>query len=290
MTPLLSIVSATRNRPDSIRRLIASVRRQSIADRIEVIIVDDASDRPFSLEPEVKLIRNDTNIGPCAARNQGFRAAQGKFILLCDDDVEWPNVNTFQQAIDTAEKYPRFGAIGFKQFMSNGEPHHVQPVHSSVAVSATTFFGYCVLLRTEAVLGVGGFNESIRYCYEEQELGFRMHDAGWEIMFDPNLMVTHHHDPRGRNWHRIQRLITLNAIRTILMRFPLPYVLPCVLLKLLSFPVQSIRRGQNDWQGAFWLWGATLSWIIPALREREAIQISTLSRYRQLKRSPIPVC
>ena len=290
MTPLLSIVSATRNRPDSIRRLIGSVRLQSIADRIEIIIVDDASDQPFSLDAGVTLIRNDINIGPCAARNQGFRTARGKFILLCDDDVEWPNPHTLKQAIDTAEKYPRFGAIGFKQLMSNGEPHHVQPVDSAVAVSATIFFGYCVLLRTEAILGVSGFNESIRYCYEEQELGFRMHDAGWEIMFDPGLIVTHHHDPRGRNWNRIQRLITLNAIRTILMRFPLQYVLPCVFLKLMTFPVESFRRGQKDWRGTVWLWGATLSWIIPALRDREAIQSSTLSRYRKLKRSPIPVC
>lgn len=290
MTPILSIVSATRNRPDSIRQLIASARLQSIADQIEFIIVDDASDQPFTLDADVKLIRNDTNIGPCAARNQGFRAARGQYILLCDDDVEWPDTGMLQRAVDTAEKYPRFGAIGFKQLMSNGEPHRVQPVFTDVAVSATIFFGYCVLLRREAVLGVGGFNESIRYCYEEQELGFRLHDAGWEIMFDPSLLVIHHHDPRGRDWKRIQRLISLNAIRTILMRFPLLWVAPCVAVKLVTFPIDSIRRGQHDWRGTFWLWGSTLSWIVPALRDREAIQSSTLSRYRQLKRSPIPVC
>ncbi len=287
-SPLVSIVSATRNRPDSVRRLIDSLRKQSLTN-IEIIIVDDASDEPFTLDDNVRLFRNDKNVGPCAARNQGFRAAKAPYILLCDDDIEMPDADLLNRLVELAEKYPRFGAIGVKHLTPEGRPHQSQPAETDVRVSNTVFFGYCVLLRREAVIGVGGFNESIRYCYEEQELGFRLHDAGWEIMFDPTLQVIHHHDPRGRDWVRIQRLFTLNAIRTILMRFPFWWVLPCTLGKLVVFPIQSLRRGKLDWKGTIWLWGATLTWIVPALRAREAIQSSTLWRYRQLKRRPVPV-
>jgi GT2 family glycosyltransferase len=287
--PLISVVSATRNRPDSVRRLIDSIRHQSIDD-LEIIIVDDGSDSPLAIEDEdVILIHTNINVGPCAARNVGMRAARGKFIFLCDDDIELIDRNMLRSAIDLANRHPQFGAIGFKHFDESGNPHLNQPAHTAFAVSNTIFYSYGVLLRRDAVLAVGGFNESIRYCYEEQELGFRLHDAGWKIMFAPSLTLVHHHDPRGRNWKKIHRLITLNAYRTILMRFPAIWVLPAAIYKLAIFPIETARRGSPDFTGTLWLWTQAIRWIGPCLRDRAPIRYSTFKNYLALKRHPLPI-
>ena len=64
--PLVSIVIPTRNRKNKLIRLLASIMRSSYpADRLEVIVIDDAStDGTYHVVrkefPKVKLLRNET--------------------------------------------------------------------------------------------------------------------------------------------------------------------------------------------------------------------------------------
>ena len=50
-----------------------------------------------------------------------------------------------------------------------------------------------------------------------------------------------------------------------------------------------LRRKQWMVLAIFILPALAISWIVPAMRERSPIQVSTLRRYMQLKRQPVPV-
>jgi len=93
-TPLVSIILATRNRHQLLRRAVASVRAQEYS-HWEIVLVDDGSTDPT---PEVvaqlgaelgddrlRAIRISQS-GVCAARNHGLAAAQGAIIAYLDDD------------------------------------------------------------------------------------------------------------------------------------------------------------------------------------------------------------
>jgi len=94
LPPLVSVILPTYNRRSLVGRSIQSVLNQSF-DRIELIIVDDASTdgtdeviREFD-DPRIIYIKHHENKGGAAARNTGIQAAKGEFIAFQDSDDEW---------------------------------------------------------------------------------------------------------------------------------------------------------------------------------------------------------
>jgi GalNAc5-diNAcBac-PP-undecaprenol beta-1,3-glucosyltransferase len=91
--PLFSIICATYNRAELLRRAIKSVLRQTIGE-FELIIVNDGSTddttniiKAFD-DKRIIYISHSINKGLNAARNSGFAAAKGKFLAFLDDDDE----------------------------------------------------------------------------------------------------------------------------------------------------------------------------------------------------------
>ncbi|MDX2308699.1 MAG: glycosyltransferase family A protein [Hyphomicrobium sp.] len=92
--PLVSIIIPTFNRPRATRRAVMSVVDQQgfVSGDLEVIVVDDASPHPLTLEdvPDfVRVTRLARNGGAAAARNEGLSLARGKFIAFLDSDDVW---------------------------------------------------------------------------------------------------------------------------------------------------------------------------------------------------------
>jgi glycosyltransferase involved in cell wall biosynthesis len=92
--PLVSVVIATRNRSDLLRRTLRSICAQEGVD-LEVIVVDDASSdgttttMARSADDRVKVIRLPQREGVARARNCGIAAARGQWVAFCDDDDLW---------------------------------------------------------------------------------------------------------------------------------------------------------------------------------------------------------
>ncbi len=88
--PLFSIVIPTYGRAELLELAVASVLRQSIED-FEVIVVDDGNSgltARFS-DPRCRIVPRLVQGGAAAARNDGIRAAQGRFVTFLDDDDEF---------------------------------------------------------------------------------------------------------------------------------------------------------------------------------------------------------
>lgn len=92
--PTVSVVIATRNRPQMLRVAIDAVMNQTYAGPIECIVVFDRT------EPDVELLRSETartvvvtensrTGGLAGARNSGILLAQGDLVAFCDDDDVW---------------------------------------------------------------------------------------------------------------------------------------------------------------------------------------------------------
>lgn len=93
--PTVSVVLPVFNRPHLVRRAIESVLAQTITD-IELIVVDDCSTdntldvvAEYESDPRLIVHRNDTNLGPAGARNQGIEIARGRYVAFQDSDDRW---------------------------------------------------------------------------------------------------------------------------------------------------------------------------------------------------------
>ncbi len=96
----ISVIIPAYNRKDLLPVTLRSLLAQSVPAQ-EIIVVDDGStdDTAAVAEafgPPVRVIRQ-TNAGPAAARNRGFRESRGEFIHFFDsDDVALPNKHEVQ--------------------------------------------------------------------------------------------------------------------------------------------------------------------------------------------------
>lgn len=86
---MFSIIVPSYNRNEEIKALLESLKQQTLYN-FEVVIVDDCSKTPVSVNEEypfeVKVIRNNPNVGAAQSRNVGANHASREWLLFLDDD------------------------------------------------------------------------------------------------------------------------------------------------------------------------------------------------------------
>jgi glycosyltransferase involved in cell wall biosynthesis len=91
--PLIAVIIPTRDRPESLKRCLSALAEQTIADDLEVIVVDDGSvDRAAVVdvvaEHAFARLERQGSSGPARARNAGAAAARSEVLCFTDDDCE----------------------------------------------------------------------------------------------------------------------------------------------------------------------------------------------------------
>ncbi|MGO4105384.1 glycosyltransferase family 2 protein [Leifsonia sp. YAF41] len=94
--PRVSVVIATRGRPQMLRNAVRAVLGQDYAGAIDVTVVSDRIEIDPLDDVEVPLLRrrlrtvaNTRSPGLAGGRNTGILASDGELVAFCDDDDEW---------------------------------------------------------------------------------------------------------------------------------------------------------------------------------------------------------
>jgi glycosyltransferase involved in cell wall biosynthesis len=123
MNPLVSVIIPTFNRFPFLQQAVASVLKQSIADRVEIIIINDAStdagyktalDKIYGGEKRVVLIHLEKNMREVhgkkhaqgETRNVGLKIARGEWIAFLDDDDFFYDRFKLAKQIESMRKNP----------------------------------------------------------------------------------------------------------------------------------------------------------------------------------------
>ena len=97
---LVSVIIPTYKRPQTLCRCVESVLNQTYSE-IEIIVVDDNDPNSefrasteqvmssYSCNDKVIYIKHEKNKNGSAARNTGFRASHGSYVMFLDDDDEF---------------------------------------------------------------------------------------------------------------------------------------------------------------------------------------------------------
>lgn len=236
--PRFSIVVLTFAR-DAILAQMLERLRSYIGGRedVELILVDN---NPPSVEREqllkgfahARLVGDGVNHG-VVARNDGFGAARGEFVILLDDDVfvETPDFLERFGALFDAD--PKLGAVTIRKYV-RGEtrrrvdliPHTDKTIDLTRPFQTFRFVGGCVGFRGRTLAEVGGFLPDFFYGLEEIELSYRIIDAGWTMRYEPEIVAEELEHPAGRRPKRdVQTDRLANKYIISFLRMPFPYVI-----------------------------------------------------------------
>ncbi len=294
-TPRVTVSISTRNRLESLTRCVESVGL--ISDFVdEIIIVDDASDAPLeeplrqslggSFPVKLRVIRQNENKGPCAARNAIVKAAESDFVLNLDDDAFILEAKGILEALKIMRQDDRVAVIALAQANQDGTswPEFMQPAPVQYPCQVPAFTGYAYLFRRETYLSIGGYREEFFYMGEEKEYCLRLLNAGYSVIYLPDARVAHIADSSGRNHGRFIRLTVRNDCLSSLYNDPLLLMTATVPFRLYSY--FKMRRGLEvkDPAGFGWIVKQLFSHLPEVWRARRPVKWSTIKRWRQLRR------
>jgi glycosyltransferase involved in cell wall biosynthesis len=197
---LASVIVPTRDRPAALTRCLDALAAQTIADRLEVIVVDDGSVARTEVASVVRRARarliRQAGEGPAAARNAGARAAGGSFLCFTDDDcapaADWAErlVDALHSGADAAAGSTESsdGALATASEIVAHAPSTASAPNSSDLLFAPSNNLAC----TRAVFEATPFDESYPYAAgEDRDWCARLVAAGYDLRSEPAARVVH---------------------------------------------------------------------------------------------------
>ena len=182
----VSVVVIGRNEGKRLEHCLVSVKQAAWdSTQHELIYVDskstDASPALAQALGAITLVLDDAS--PCAAkaRNMGWQAAKGDFVLFLDGDTQL-HPDFVRQALSTLQEAKLCAVWGHRR-----ESRPEQSLYTKLLdldwiypTGRTLYFGGDVLVRRTALSQVNGFDGSLK-AGEEPELCARLRACGWEI-------------------------------------------------------------------------------------------------------------
>ncbi|HSO78516.1 MAG TPA: glycosyltransferase family 2 protein, partial [Bacteroidales bacterium] len=207
---------------------VASVIAATVSVNSEIIVVDncsaDGSAETIGLQyRNVRVIRNERNIGFGAACNVGIHASSSRYILILNPDT-FVQPEAITVALGFIKQHPEAGAVGARMADSNGTflpeskrafpslrtsifrftgMHRIFPRSSffnayylghlpdNITGRADILTGAFMMIRREALGKAGLFDTSFFMYGEDIDLSWRIVKAGFTNYFVAESRITH---------------------------------------------------------------------------------------------------
>jgi glycosyltransferase involved in cell wall biosynthesis len=215
MNPKVTIGVCVRNSAATLRDAIESIIAQDYPHELmEVIFVDDGSeDETLSIinsyipkmDMKVKVFHHGWK-GLGYSRNVVVNNAEGKYIIWVDGDMILPP-DHIRKHIDFMEKNPEVGIAKARHSMLNAKniievleniPFILYDLKDGSLDSKLPGTGGAIF-RINAIRRVGGFDSKLRGTGEDQDIAFRIKNAGWLIKRSTAIF----YEKRAQTWKEI---------------------------------------------------------------------------------------
>ena len=186
-SPRVSVVLPCFHQAHLLPEAVASVVAQTFTSWEVLIVTDGKSDDAReaarrlirqSLLTSIRLI-DHTGGGPSAARNAAIRAARGRYVLPLDlGDTLHPTM--LEKLVRVLDHEPQVGFVYSDiQYSSEREVHPLPAFDARTLITRDDFRGAASLVRKEAWMQVGGYDERLGEGYEDWDVWIGCVEKGW---------------------------------------------------------------------------------------------------------------
>ncbi|MFC8518562.1 glycosyltransferase family 2 protein [Streptomyces sp. NPDC057257] len=282
------------NRPAEVEALLESVAKQDHAPA-RIVVVGNGCPLPdfaarLALPGEVTLLELDENLGCPGGRNQALARLRDfgdvDIVVELDDDGLLVDVDVLRRVGELFTADPRLGIVGFRIADEHGETQqrHVPRVGASDPLRGgyvTGFLGGGHALRTAMLDEVGDWPAEFFFAHEEIDLAWRAADAGWKILYAPEILLQHPKTSPAR--HAIYyRVNARNRVWLVRRRLPLPLIpVHLGIWTALTLLRTRSREGLRAWFGGF------VEGLREPAGERRPMRWRTVWRLSRLGRPPV---
>jgi len=178
---LISVVIPCYNSGATLAQSLASVKTQTWTN-LEIIVIDDGSTEPNTCAVLAALegvtVVSQPNSGLPAARNAGFRAARGEYVLPLDAD-DWLEPTALEVMLQVL-KSSAYASFVFCDLQLEGEASGVLQRHYNFFEQLSlNQLPYCLLMPKRLWTEAGGYDESMCQGYEDWEFNIRLGILGY---------------------------------------------------------------------------------------------------------------
>lgn len=247
---LVSVTLVTTNDVVHLPRCLASLRAQTCRP-MEIVCVDnastDGSGEWLAAQPDIRLLRNDTNRGFCAAQNRAIAASKGDWVLCLNPDTKLEPA-CIAELVRAGECDPAIGMVCPKILRMDAAMRRSRPMLDSAGGYFTpllrhhdrgsgqidngqydapeyvfAYTGAVVLFRRAMIEQVsihGEFlDEDFFFYREDADLAWRAHLLGWRCLYTPRAVAHHVRRVLESNRRSLPALINLHSVKNrFLMR------------------------------------------------------------------------
>lgn len=221
--PLVSLVIPTRNEFGPIRRCIRSIIDKTTYRNFEIIIVDNGSADPATLDylgslkhdGRVRILRNDRPFNFSAWCNSAVEVANGEIVGLIDNGIEVISPEWLSEMVSIALQ-PGVGAVGAKLLYPDDTVQHAGVALGLYGVAGHVHrrfprrsFGYfgraslicdfsavtaaCMIVRKSIYRDIAGLNEQdLSMAFNDIDFCIRVREAGYRNVWTPYAELYHH--------------------------------------------------------------------------------------------------
>jgi GT2 family glycosyltransferase len=219
---------------------IRSIQNSKLKTSYEIIVVDNASNdgsvELMRLEfPAVLFIENPQNDGFAKANNIGIKKSAGDYILLLNSDISLAP-DALEKSLQYIEKNQNIGVLGIKLVLPDGRLDHTCKRGFPTPMSAVYYFlkihkkypnskkyghytqsfvdenktaivdavvGAFMLMPKEVIQSIGLLDESFFMYGEDLDYCYRVHSAGYDIVYYPEASAVHFKGGSGKSFKLI---------------------------------------------------------------------------------------
>ena len=233
----LSIIIVNYNTKQYLRDTLTAIYDYAPDFEFEIIVVDNASRDGswYMLKnefPQVRTIKNTTNVGFARANNQAIPRAMGKLILFLNPDAV-PKPGAIDKLVNFMDTTPYTGCVGGKLLNSDASLQlscRSFPTYISVFFGRQSLFrklfpgnpfskgflltdldysktqkvdwiiGACMLTHREILDRYGYFDEHFFLFVEDLDFCYRVKKSGLDIYYFPDAVFKHYHGISTRRY------------------------------------------------------------------------------------------
>ncbi|MEU9254873.1 glycosyltransferase family 2 protein [Streptomyces sp. NPDC048270] len=200
------------DRMPELRALLDSVAKQD-EPTARIVVVGNGCALP-GLPDGVVGVELVENLGVSGGRNVAWRRLRefGDVDVLVDldDDGLLVDADVVRRIADLHEAEDRLGIVSFRIADETGETQrrHIPRLRAKDPMRrglVTTFLGGGHSLSMEMLEQTGGWPDAFFFTHEETDLAWRALDAGWDVLYEPQLVLQHPRTSPARHavYHRM---------------------------------------------------------------------------------------